>query len=233
MIGATGHGCGLALFPLAAFVVAAWFGLTLAVRFSTRRRPYEGVWALALFMYAGASLAMFFGVADGWAAGEYRTYWLLGAALNVPFLAVGEVYLLAGRRLGQALLLLMLVVTALSTWVVWTEAIHPAELAESLPLGKEAWGGASPAYQLRWLSWIGYAALLAGTVWSAWRMRERPELRDRAAGTMMIALGATVVAIGSGVGAGFDIVPLFSVSLALGIAVMFWGFHRASRPRAL
>jgi hypothetical protein len=32
------------------------------------------------------------------------------------------------------------------------------------------------------------------------------------------------------VGAGLDVVPLFSVGLALGIAVMFWGFLRVSRP---
>jgi hypothetical protein len=55
-------------------------------------------------------------------------------------------------------------------------------------------------------------------------------VRDRAAGMFGIALGATIVAIGSGVGAAYHVVPLFSVALAAGIAVMFWGFLRASRP---
>ncbi len=59
-------------------------------------------------------------------------------------------------------------------------------------------------------------------------MRRKPELRDRFLGTLGIAVGATIVAIGSGVGAGLDVVPVFSVDLALGIAVMFWGFLRAS-----
>ena len=40
----------------------------------------------------------------------------------------------------------------------------------------------------------------------------------------------TVVAIGSGIGAAFDVVPLFSVSLAAGVAVMFWGFLQATAP---
>jgi hypothetical protein len=61
-------------------------------------------------------------------------------------------------------------------------------------------------------------------------MRGSPELRDRELGTIGIAAGATVVAIGSGVGAGLNVVPLFSIGLAAGIAVMFWGFLRASRP---
>ena len=73
--------------------------------------------------------------------------------------------------------------------------------------------------------------LLAGAGWSAWRMRRRAELRDRMLGTLGIALGATVVAVGSGIGAAFGHVWLFSVGLAAGVAVMFWGFLRAtSRP---
>ena len=76
-----------------------------------------------------------------------------------------------------------------------------------------------------------YFVLLAGAGWSAWRMRRRAELRDRMLGTLGIALGATVVAVGSGIGAAFGHVWLFSVGLAAGVAVMFWGFLRAtSRP---
>jgi hypothetical protein len=49
---------------------------------------------------------------------------------------------------------------------------------------------------------------------------------------LLIAVGATIVAIGSGVGAGLDVVPVFSIGLLAGIAVMFWGFLRASRQPA-
>jgi hypothetical protein len=61
-------------------------------------------------------------------------------------------------------------------------------------------------------------------------MRGRDDLRDRFAGTVWIAIGATVIA---GVGSAFAATgnaPLFSVSLLVGIAAMFWGFRRASRP---
>jgi hypothetical protein len=63
-------------------------------------------------------------------------------------------------------------------------------------------------------------------------MRGRPELRDRTVGTLWVGIGATVVAIGSGVGAGLNVVPLFAVGLAVGIAAMFWGFLRAGRRSA-
>ena len=221
----------IALFPLLAAAIAGVFAWRLARRFAERRRPHEGVWAVAMLMYALASLAMAVGVLAGWGPFEYRVYWLLGAALNVPFLAQGEVYLLVrDRRVAHGLLAALVFLSVASTWIVWAEPVRPGALAETLPLGREAWGDASPAYQLRWLSWIGYVALLAGLVWSARKMRGRPELRNRTVGVLAIAFGATIVAAGSGVGAGFGLVPLFSISLAAGIAVMFWGFVRAGAP---
>ena len=51
------------VFPLAAALVAVLFAAALVRRYAGSRRPYELVWALALLMYAGASLAVSFGVA--------------------------------------------------------------------------------------------------------------------------------------------------------------------------
>ena len=237
MIAASGgHGWALAIFPLAAAAIAAAFGGVLLRRFASRHRPHEGVWTVALFMYAGASFAMFLGVVSGWTPGAYRVYWLLGAALNVAFLAVGEVYLLArSRMVGHLALTTVVVVSILSTVVVWSSELNARFLEEVLPLGKEVWGTGAGAYRLSWISWVGYVGLLAGLVWSAYRMRGDAAARSRTAGVLIIAAGATIVAIGSGVGAGFEVVPLFSTALAFGIAVMFWGFLRttvkASAPK--
>ena len=86
------------VFPVTAALVAAAFAAALVRRYVGSRRPYELVWALALLMYAGASIAVAFGVANGWTSGEFRVYWALGAVLNVPFLAAGELDLLIHRR---------------------------------------------------------------------------------------------------------------------------------------
>jgi hypothetical protein len=234
MIAADGHGLGIALFPLAAAVIAVIFGAGLVIRFARRRRPYEGVWAAALFMFAAASLAAFVGVWTGWTVTVYRVFWLFGVVLNVLFLAQGELYLLSRRRWAVHLLLLVLAVASvLSASIVWEGSVDEGALADALPRGSEAWGTDSVAYQLRWASWIGLVVLLGGIVWSAGRMRGRPELRDRTAGTVWIGLGVLVNAAGGGFGAATQVVPLFSVSLVLGIAMMFWGFLRASRPAAL
>lgn len=232
MTGASGHGWGIAAFPLLAGLIALAFAARLAQRFVARRRPHEGVWTIALAMFAAASFAMFLGVLRGWRGPEFRVYWLLGAVLNVPYLFAGEVYLLARRRaVAHAALGVLLAATAFAAVEVAAASLHRGPLAHALPLGKDVFGDGSTPYRLaQYFSLPAYFLLLFALVWSAWQMKGRPDLRARTAGTVGIALGATVVAVGSGIGAAFDVVPLFSTSLAAGVAVMFWGFLRATAP---
>ncbi len=221
------------IFPLGAALIALAFAGSLARQWISRRRPYQVVWTVALLMYAAASFALFLGVLDGWSTAEYRVYWVFGAILNVPYLLLGELYLLVRRRaVVDGLLVVLLFLTAFAVSRVRTAAIVGG-LAKDLPLGKDVFGDGSLPYRLaQYYAYPAYVLLVAACAWSAWRMRGRPELRARFTGTLLIAAGATVVAIGSGVGAGLDVVPVFSVGLLVGIAVMFWGFLRASGPRA-
>ena len=186
-------------------------------------------------MYAGASLAVAFGVANGWTSGEFRVYWALGAVLNVPFLAAGELDLLFhGRGVRWTLYVLLAFITAYTVAVVRTAEIHTTALAQDLPSGKEVFGDGTAAHRLPQVIAIpAYLVLLGGTLWSAWRMRGRPELRDRFRGTLLIAFGATIIAgFGSAFAALGYLVP-FSLSLLVGICVMYLGFLRAVRRRDL
>ena len=120
--------------------------------------------------------------------------------------------------------------TAFATNRIAGATAAPAALGQDLPLGKEVWAGDPFVLHLAQLyAYPTYAFLVAGTLWSAWRMRGAPELRDRFLGTLGIAVGATIVAAGSAFAA-TGILPGFSVALTAGIAVMFWGFLRASKP---
>jgi hypothetical protein len=219
------------VFPLAAGAVASVFAIRLGRQFAGRGRPYQLLWAIAMLMYGAACLAVVFGVVGGWTLPEYQVFWVLGAVLNVPFLAAGEIDLLTRNRTVSAALGLVLVfVTAYAVATTRTAAFDPSALAQDLPSGKEVFGAGTPAHRLPQLISIpSYLILVGGAAWSAWRMRGRPELRDRFTGTLWIAIGATVIA---GVGSAFAAtgnLPVFSISLLVGIAVMFLGFLRASR----
>jgi len=221
------------LFPLLAAMVSAVFAAALGRQWAQRRRLFQGLWTISLAMYALASFAMFLGVVNSWSAAEFRVYWLLGAVLTVPYLAVGEAYLLVKNVTALRVLLTALALaTVFSALVIMSAEVDTSVLEESLPLGKDVFGQGSMAYRLAQVfAYPAYVFVVAGSVWSVSKMRRSPEMRDRSAGTISIAVGATVVAIGSGVGAGMGQPWLFAISLAVGVGIMFGGFLRASGVR--
>jgi hypothetical protein len=221
------------VFPLAAAVIALGFAVVLGRRFLARRRVYLAVWCAALVMYGAASLAVAAGALVGWSRTLFEVYWILGAVLNVPLLAAGEIQLLRRSRLVDAAIWVVLAfVFAYTIAVTRGAGMDAAALAEELPSGKEVFGDATPAHRLPQLISIpSYLVLVAGAGWSAWRMRGRPELRDRSAGTLLIAGGATITAAAGSAFAAVGNLPLFSLSLLAGVALMFAGFLRATRVR--
>jgi hypothetical protein len=222
------------VFPLLAAAVAFVFALALARQYLARRRSYQAFWAVALLMYAVASAAVALGALNGWSAAGFRVYWALGAVLNVPFLAQGELDLLIRRpAVRWGLYVVLAFVTAYTIAVVRTASVHASALMQDLPSGKEVFGDGTAAHRLPQLISIpAYLVLVGGAAWSAWRMRGRPELRDRFWGTLGIALGATVIAGFGSAFAALGLLLAFSIALLAGISVMFVGFLRASRsPR--
>jgi len=221
------------VFPLAAAVVALAFAVSLARRFAQSRRLHLAMWCAALVMYAAASLAVAGGAVVGWSRTLFEVYWILGAVLNVPLLAAGEVHVLRrGPVLDVAVWVVLAFVFAYTVAVTRGADVVTASLAERLPSGKEIFGDGSAAYRLPQLISIpSYLILVAGAAWSAWRMRGRPELRNRFVGTLLVAAGATITAAAGSAFAAVGNLPAFSLSLLAGVAVMFLGFRRASEPR--
>jgi hypothetical protein len=220
--------------PLLAGLIALAFGAHLLVRAGRRRNWFEAVWGVALLMFAAASGALFLGVLDGWSSAEFRVYWLFGAVLNVPYLGLGEVYLLSPRRwIGHAALIVVLVATAWASAEVRTAPVDTAVLSrEEFFTGREVLGEDAPARTLALVySFAGTAVLVLGILWSSLGLRSRPQLRGRFVGVLLIAAGALVVAGGSAFAAAGSFVG-FSLTLTVGVAVMYWGFLTATRrPR--
>lgn len=217
--------------PAIAAVIAAVFGVHLLARSARRRNWFEGVWGVAMLMFAIASAALVLGVADGWSSAEFRAYWLFGAVLNVPYLALGEAYLLIRRRwMSHVLLLLVLGATAWAASEVRTAPLDLEVLrSEEFFTGREVLGADAPARNLALIySYTGTAVLVLGIMWSALGMRGRPELRNRFYGVLLIAMGALIVAGGSAFAAAGNFAG-FSVTLTAGVAVMYWGFLQTTR----
>lgn len=104
-----------------ATIVGGVFAVSLFRRYRLSRgtQPAQLVWAIALVMFAIASLALFSGVISGWTTIEFRIFYLFGGVLNVPWLALGSLIVnvrsLIVTRLTGALLGIVAVFVVLST----------------------------------------------------------------------------------------------------------------------
>lgn len=206
--------------------VAGTFAARLWQQWLDRRRDHALAWAASLTLYAVGMVALAVGFATGWTAASYGTYWLTGALLTVPLLAVGELHLLAPTR-ADVWWAVAIAATSWATGAVVSSqfdagALLAASGGNAIPVGSAVLAG-EPAYEaLQPLTLTGTAIVLVGTVWSAVRQR-RPAV-------LLIALGVALAGSSSAfVRAGLDI--LVPVALTGGVTTMYAGFRAATVRR--
>jgi hypothetical protein len=216
-----------------ATAVATVFAQATAVRWSRTRAPHQAAWTVALALFALASAAAATGASTGWDVGTFRAFYLLGAILNVPWLALGTVYLLAGRRIGDRFRVVVLLFTGLATGVMLAAPVTQPIAADELPVGKEHLD-ALPRILAAVGSGLGAVIVLGGAVWSAVRFGRTRSLGTGrlAAGNALIALGTLVLSSGGLIQGAVGHDEAFAITLATGITVIYAGFVVASsQPR--
>jgi hypothetical protein len=217
------------LLPGVAAAASAAFAVAVLRRYAARRRPYQLAWGIALSMFTVASLALTAGVVAGWSPVSFKLYYLFGAVLNVPWLALGTVELLAGPAARRAYLAALAAFTLVSVALVALARVTAADLAgRLLPEGKEFLPVAVRVLAVVGNT-VGTLVVVGGAVASGLAMRSRRELRPRFEGTLLIALGVLLAASG-GVLAFLASSDKLALGLAVGASVMFLGFRRASAP---
>ncbi len=209
------------IFPVLAIGIAWLFAGQLAKQWLDRRRAHALAWAISLFLFGLGHVAVLIGLVGSWTPAVFGLYWLSGALLNVPFLAIGQLHLMDRKRS-------VIWWTLAGLAVVWnvaftiTAGYDTAALAAAttIPAGKDIIGDSTAYALLRPMTYT-FAIVVLGSAWSAWKARRWSLL--------LIALGTTVAAAGSSViGSGADY--LFPVLSTAGVGLMYLGFRGASAP---
>jgi len=217
-----------------ATLLALAFALLTAERYLARRRRHELMWTIALTMFALGSLALWLGAAIGWGEWTFKAFYLFGAVLNVPFLALGTVYLLASRRTGDNTTAVVSLLAAFAAGIVVAAPMATVAEADVLPQGSAVFG-VGPRVAAGVGSGVAATVIFGGAVWSAVRLlqgRRRsttaaaPTIpRGRlAAGNVLIALGTLVLSAGGLLNSVVGAMNAFAITLVIGIAVVFAGF---------
>jgi len=225
-----------------ATAIATVFAEATFKRWRQGRRPHEAAWTVALALFALASAALATGASTGWDRGVFRVFYLLGAVLNVPWLALGTIYLLLGERAGRRVRAVLVFASGLAVGVMLTAPIS-GEVAGSptIPVGKEVFG-VFPRVLAGVGSGLGALVVFGGAAWSAVRFARAargraaapraggPSAGRMAAANTLIAVGTLVLSGGGTLQGVLGHDEAFTVSLATGIAVIYAGFLVAAHP---
>jgi type IV secretory pathway TrbD component len=225
----------------AATLVAFAFALSTLDRWLRRRRPHELAWTISLSLFTLGSGALWWAESAGWSLASFRVFYLAGAVLNVPWLALGTVYLLAGEQIGTRVRAWLLLLSGFTAGVVLFAPTRSAVSGNELPTGKDVFGVA-PRVLAALGSGVAAVVIIAGALWSAWRVsrgrapslaaaRSVPSPRSLVTGNLLIAAG-TVVLSASGTLAGrLGKDRAFAITLLAGISILFAGFLVAGSSR--
>jgi hypothetical protein len=205
---------------VAAAIVAFWFALA-TWRAASDRNIALRVWSVALAQFGFACLALAWGIALGWTPLVYRAFYLFGAVLNVAWLALGTVWLLAPRPVALTFNALFAAGAGISSALVMTSGLAPGALdalvSAQLPHPRDVMGDV-PRTISRIFSIGGSSVVLAGLVASLVRRRS-------AGGMALLAVGVVIAGVASEL-MRLGYVAAFCAGLVVGIAVMYAGFVR-------
>lgn len=219
----------MVVFPAASALISLVCAMTVARDAVRQPRPDKIAWAVAFGVFAVAAGVEVVSAIWGWNAALARLYYVTGAVLVVGYLAVGELYLLAPRRVALLAPGMTLLVTALAVAIVWDASVETSQL------GTDGWEaierGPALVALAATINSLGTVVLVSGALFSAWRFWRRGIFRHRMIGCVLIAVGTLVVATG-GTLTRLGHREYLYIAMTLGVAIIYAGYLEARRPDA-
>jgi hypothetical protein len=169
-------------------------------------------------------------VTGNWTPVVFESYYLFGGILTAPWLALGTLLLLARRPVALGYLAVLTLFTVCAAVLLFAAHVTAADVAHDVPEGRDF----LPVV-VRVMAVLGNIAgtviVVGGALVSGLALRHNQRLRSRFQGNLLIAAGVLLAASGGGF-AFLGRSGGLAAALALGAAVMYAGFRRASAPIA-
>ncbi|MCC6703241.1 MAG: hypothetical protein IT334_00105 [Thermomicrobiales bacterium] len=217
----------MVIFPILSALISALCCGMIVRDAIAKPRPDKIAWAIAFALFAIAAASEAIGSLNEWTPALVRTYYLAGAVLVVGFLALGELYLLAGKRIARFAPGVAIGVSAFAATLVFSAPID-AEL-----LAHDGWEALERSTTLTittiFLNAGGTLVIAGGLLYSAWSFKRKGIMRNRMIGCLLIAIGTLVVAMG-GTATRLGAREYFYVMMTIGAAIIFAGYLATRQP---
>ena len=228
--------------PAAATIVASAFALSTFDRWLRRRRPHDAAWTVSLVLFALGSVALWWAEARGWSRASFRVFYVAGAILNVPWLALGTIYLLGGRAIGDRVRAWLIGLSGAAVGVTLTAPMSWSQVENgAMPKGSELFDAAPRAFAAVG-SGVAALVIVIGALWSIGRAargrvpalagatRQVTHNGRHTVGNVLIAVGTLVLSASGSLAGRLGEDRAFAVTLVIGVVILFAGFLVASVP---
>ncbi|KAA3632999.1 MAG: hypothetical protein DWP97_09985 [Calditrichaeota bacterium] len=209
--------------PILTTFISALFAISILTRFTTKKGAFYLLWwGIGVAVYGLGTLVESYHTLMGWSELNFKLWYIFGALLGGAPLAIGSIYLLLGKKVGHAsVIILTVTVSILSLFVflspIKTELIDPNVLNSNV-LGWQDIRKVSP-----FINGLAAIFLIGGAIYSALNYRKKPEMRNRYIGNIYIAIGAILPGIGGGFSrAGFT--EALYIGEFIGILLIWYGY---------
>lgn len=192
-------------------------------------------------LFAVGSFALWWATATGWSNAVFRVFFTAGAVLNVAWLALGTVALLAGDRIAIALRRILALLSAFAIGVMSVAPTTRPFMVDEFPRARDHFG-ALPRVLAAVGSGVPALIIIIGAVWSIARLlaRRTPALNSARRGTVasaqrlvasnvLVAIGTLVLSASGSLAGRLGEERAFTVTLSVGVVILFVGFLVPSR----
>jgi hypothetical protein len=211
--------------PLATSIVGLIFAIMVLDQFFARRKAYQLLWAIGLFMYAISAFTEFYWNIIGHNEVVYRLWYLIGAILVAAYLGQGTLYLLMKRKPANIIMGILAAASLYCVIRLFTVQIDISNLTTLTGVGilpTDVRAIATPIFNT-----FGTFALAGGALFSAYIFWRKRILPHRVIGNILIAVGAILPAVGGiHISTSSGDINLFFVMELLGVIIMCVGFLR-------
>jgi hypothetical protein len=221
----------------AATLVALACTVSIGDRWLARRKAHDLAWMVAFAFFTLASAALWLGVATGWTPASFRVFYLFGAVLNVPWLALGSWFVVLRPKRGATILVVFAIVSAFLAGVLFVIPMRTSVPTLGLPEGRNLFG-LFPRIVAAASSGVGAMVVIGLATWSATRalfqvIRHQPfaggvSAARRATGNSAISTGTLVLAASGFLPGRIGAANAFAITLGVGVVLLFVGFLLAT-----
>lgn len=213
--------------PILSTVLALALAASLGQRYRARGGTHLLWWTIGALTYAAGTAIEAAVTLFGWHDWLFRGWYIAGALLGGAPLAQGAVYLHVPRPTANILSVVLVAVVAVAASLVLVVPIQ-YDLVEAHRLTGRVMAWPWVRAFSPFINLYAFVFLVGGAVKSAIQFWRRRELRARAEGNLLIAVGALLPGIG-GSFTRFGYTEVLYVTEFFGIILIYLGYRRATR----